>query len=94
MNQEPETSIYENAAMMVDACRSEYQRLGFEDAENLRGVEVTDARSAELALMLIDMLPTLASTAAVRRCTIDSLEAVLRAEEQTSPRAFELRAAG
>ena len=76
---EQDKSLFENAAVMVDMCRFEYERLGF-DSEMLRGMEITDTASAELAMMLIDALPKLGSTASLRQYTLETLGAVTKQE--------------
>lgn len=50
---------FEDAAMLLDACREELERSGFlGQAEALRGIEVLDRSGAEVALMTIRQLPS------------------------------------
>jgi hypothetical protein len=76
---EDESAVLENASMMVDACRQEYERVGMdEEASSLFGLEVHTYTSARLALLTVSSLPATAETADVRRCTIDAVAAAVR----------------
>lgn len=69
----------ENAAVMLDACRSELTRLGkLDEVLQLRGLEVTSPASADVALMHLLALSKDEDTAEVREATIDVLRAATR----------------
>lgn len=49
----------ENAQVMLDVCRTEYERAGHAVAvQDLRGLDVTSEASAQLALVAVYALPT------------------------------------
>ncbi len=53
-----ETVSFSDAAAMLDACRAELEKSGFQSqADQLRGVEVFDADAAEVALFILRSLP-------------------------------------
>jgi len=69
-----EVSSLENASMMVDVLREELCRVGLsEEASKLRGLEVTNQQSAELALLTIEAIPSVQGVQDVRRITVEAL---------------------
>jgi hypothetical protein len=65
----------ENAEVMLDVCREEYERAGRQDAvQALYGLDVKSAASAQLALLTVQSLPIVPEVADVRRYTLRALE--------------------
>lgn len=76
----------ENAEVMLDVCREEYERAGSGAAvQALRGLDVKSLSSAQLALMTVRSIPAEGGLVNVKRYTIEALTAALR-ELQTAPR--------
>ena len=72
-----ENSLFENAATMVDMCRSEYAQCGLMDAAiSLRGAEVSNYATAKLALLLVLELPETPEVEIIKAATLESLLAV------------------
>lgn len=79
LHTEIDSNIFENASIMVDMCRCEYDRLGLRiKASQLKGVEICNTASALLALRLVDSLPDAPQLQAVKEATIESLSAAVR----------------
>lgn len=65
------SNALENAAVMLDVCRSEYERAGHMDAMlALRGLDITSPVSAQLALAVVHELPVIAGLSDLRLCAI------------------------
>jgi hypothetical protein len=78
-------SQLDNAAVMLDACRSELTRLGkTKEARQLRGLEVTSPTAARVALMAVFNLPKDEETAEVRIATVQTLQAAAVPMRQAS----------
>jgi hypothetical protein len=70
----------ENAEVMLDLCREEYERAGrSKESQALRGLDVTSAASAQLALLTVHGLPEVAGLAEVRRYTLEAIRQARRA---------------
>lgn len=70
-----EGSAIENAVVMLDACRTEYERAGHAGAVMaLRGLDVTSAASAHLALITMHGLPTPEGLKDLHQCAMNALQ--------------------
>jgi hypothetical protein len=68
------SNALENAAVMLDVCRSEYERAGHIDAMlALRGLDITSPVSAQLALAVVHELPALDGLSDLRLCAIAAI---------------------
>lgn len=64
----------ENAQVMLDLCREEYERAGHGDVvQSLRGLDVTSLDTARVALLTVRDIPAFTDVADVRRYTIKAL---------------------
>lgn len=70
---------FENAAVMLDACRETFEKNGLsEQARQLKGLEATSPSSVEVALFTLKSLPVLNGEAAeIRRLAIRTLSNLL-----------------
>lgn len=74
----------ENAEVMLDVCREEYEQAGRrDDAQALRGLEVTSLAAAQLALLTVRNLPVIAGLAEAREYTIRAVYNACQALHQT-----------
>jgi hypothetical protein len=74
----------ENAQVMLDLCRDEYERAGHGSiVQSLRGLDVTSFESARLALLTVRSIPALEGVADVRRYTIKALADVINSMKAT-----------
>lgn len=65
----------ENAAVMLDVCRTEFERAGHgAAAQSLRGLDVTSPVSAQLALMTVHALPKVEGLVDMRQCAIETMQ--------------------
>lgn len=69
------TDALENATVMLDACRAEYERAGHrEAARSITGLDVTSLASAHLALVTINGLPGSGDLAIIRGCAVAAIQ--------------------
>jgi hypothetical protein len=75
-----ESVSFSDAMAMLEACRAELARCGFQSqADMLRGIEIFDASGADVAVCTLRSLPPAnQDTDATKRYTIDYLVTVLR----------------
>jgi hypothetical protein len=74
------SNALENAAVMLDVCRSEYERAGHIDAMlALRGLDITSPVSAQLALAVVHDLPITEGLSDLRLCAIAAINEAVTA---------------
>jgi len=69
------SNALENAQVMLDMCRTDYERAGHAVAvQALRGLDVTSEASAQLALSVVYRLPTPSEDlASLRECALQAV---------------------
>lgn len=68
----------ENAAVMLDMCRTEFERAGQRTAaQSLRGLDITTMASAHAALLWLYALPIVKGLEDIRSCTIEAVRSVI-----------------
>lgn len=78
------TYALENAQVMLDVCRDEYERAGLAEAvKSLRGLDVTSMDSAHLALLTVHRLPAPERLQDIRSYAIGALRDAFEALRQT-----------
>jgi len=74
----------ENAQVMLDLCREEYERAGYGDVvQSLRGLDVTSLDTARVALLTVRDIPAYEGVADVRRYTIKALADAINSMKAT-----------
>lgn len=80
----------ENAEVMLDVCRLEYEKAGRgADVECLKSIRVRDANGARLALLTIWNLPDDTNVATAKRYAIKAMRLAVRATPR-QPRFLQL----
>jgi hypothetical protein len=74
-------SQLENASVMLDACRSEFARQGMDGVDQLKGLEITDPVSAELAYQSLLGIPAEGTSLEVKKATLEVLRSAMRTRE-------------
>jgi len=74
------SNALENAQVMLDMCRTEYERAGHAVAvQDLRGLDVTSEASAQLALSVVYRLPTASEELmSLRQCALQAVREAFR----------------
>lgn len=74
----------ENAQVMLDLCREEYERAGHGGVvQSLRGLDVTSLDTARVALLTVRDIPAFEGVADVRRYTIKALADAINSMKAT-----------
>jgi hypothetical protein len=70
-------STFENASLMLEACREAYERGGFEEARQLKGLEATSPATAYASLCtLLNVPPRDDETRSIRHIAIEALRLI------------------